>query len=130
MTTSAAETRAQRAVTAALIAADHVVVSLVPRVATTTPSGTKTYVDGTPRAAQQFKLSELSYDQRPTVTLAGGVVRTIDYHLIGLHTSTIELNDWWTDDHGTRFDVVGFSDGFTYERKAYVTRTMPPAARP
>ncbi len=129
MTTSAAEQRAQRRITAAFIAADHVTIALVPRVMSVTPAGAKSYVDGAPRDPQRFKLSELAYDQRPAITVAG-VERIIDYHLICLPDAVVELNDKWQASDGTWFEVVGFSDGFEYERKAYVARHLPTNARP
>lgn len=119
------ELDAQRRITKALIDhdPDSRTVVLIPRVRSTTPAGAPTDVDGTPRNPQRFKLSLLTYDQRPTVTVAG-VERLVDYHLIGEHDAVVEVGDYWMD--GTRkFEVVGFSHGFQYERKAFVIEHVP-----
>ncbi|MFJ6198834.1 hypothetical protein [Micromonospora sp. NPDC092111] len=118
------ELEAQRRMTAALVAYDPTEAALIPRVKTVTASGAASYTDGTPRASQRFKLSLLNYDQRPDVTLAGGVVRKADYHLIGPHDMAIEIGDHWTDADGTRYDVTGFTEGWGYMRKAFVVRTL------
>lgn len=120
---------AQRRMTAALIKDDPTTVVLVPRVESTTPSGTSSYVDGTPRVPQDVKLSLLAYDQRPTVTLAG-VERLIDYHLIAAYNAVIEVGDRWVDPEGTTLEVVGFSEGWDYEIKAFVVRHVPKGANP
>lgn len=99
-------------------------ISLIPTVETTTPGGHKSYVDGTPRAAQAFKLSLLSADQRPLVTVSG-VERRIDYHLIGAHDAVVEVGDHWTDERGTKYEVMAFTDGHDYETKALVYRHAP-----
>jgi len=114
----------QRQVTMDFIAADPVTIVLIPRTETTTPGGHKTYVDGTPRAAQTFKLSLLGSDQRPIVTVSGQE-RRIEYHLIGAHDAIVAVGDHWTDADGTRFEVMGFTDGYGYETKALVYRHLP-----
>lgn len=115
---------AQRRMTRALIDDDPTEAALIPRVKTITASGTPTYTNGMPRASQRFKLSLLNYDQRPEVTLAGGVVRKVDYHLIGEHDMAIAIGDHWVDAEGTRYDVVGFTEGWGYMQKAFVVRTL------
>lgn len=115
---------AQRRMTAALIDDDPTEAALIPRVKTVTSSGGVTYTDGTPRASQRFKMSLLAYDQRPDATLAGGVVRKIEYHLIGPWDMQIEIGDHWTDAEGTRYDVTGFTEDWDYMKKAYVVRTL------
>lgn len=117
-------TEAQRRMTQALIDDDPTQAALIPRTKAVTPSGGSAYTDGPPRASQRFKLSLLAFDQRPEVTLAGGVARKMDYHLIGPHDMTIEIGDHWTDADGTRYDVTGFSEGWDYMRKAFVMRTL------
>ncbi|MEU2661217.1 hypothetical protein [Micromonospora sp. NPDC007220] len=118
------ELEAQRRMTLALVNHDPTEAVLIPRVKTLTGSGASTYTDGPPRASQRFKLSLLNYDQRPDVTLAGGVVRKADYHLIGPHDMQVELGDHWTGPDGTRYDVAGFTEGWGYMRKAFVVRTL------
>lgn len=115
---------AQRRMTLALIDDDPTEAALIPRVKTVTSSGASAYTDGEPRVSQRFKMSLLNYDQRPDVTLAGGVVRKADYHLIGPHDMIIEIGDHWTDLEGTRYDVTGFTEGWGYMRKAFVVRTL------
>lgn len=129
MTANAAQLTAQRRMTAALIADDPTTVSLIPITRGTTPSGGFTDTSGTPRDPQTVKLSLLAYDQRPTITLAG-VERVIDYHLIGAWDMLIDIGDYWMDEAGTRYDVVGFSEGWDYETKAFVSRHVPRDARP
>jgi hypothetical protein len=121
--------QAQRDVTAAFIADDPTTAVLIPSTRTRTASGGYTMVDGAPRDPQTFKLSLLAYDQRPAVTLAG-VERIADYHLIGPHDMQIAVGDWWTDDNGTSFEVIGFTEGWDYMTKAFVSRRIPREARP
>jgi hypothetical protein len=120
---------AQRGVTAAFIADDPTTAILTPTTRTKTASGGYEDVDGAPRDPQTFKMSLLGYDQRPTVTVAG-VERVADYHLIGPHDMAIEVGDYWIDDEGTRYDVVGFTEGWDYMTKAFVSRHIPRGARP
>lgn len=118
------ELEAQRRMTVALVDADPTEAALIPRVKTVTASGAASYADGPARASQRFKLSLLNYDQRPDVTLAGGVVRKADYHLIGPHDMQVEIGDHWSDADGTRYEIVGFTEGWGYMRKAFVVRTL------
>lgn len=120
---------AQRRMTKALIDDDPTAVVLVPSVESTAPSGNPTYVDGTPRAVQRFKLSLLAFDQRPTVTV-NGVERRVDYHLIGEYNAVVEVGDHWTDAALTRYEVIGFTEGWDYEIKAQVIRHVPKEANP
>lgn len=120
---------AQRQLTDWFIRDDPTTISLIPVVETTTPGGHKSYVDGTPRAAQTFKLSLLSADQRPVVTVSG-IERRADYHLIGAHDAVVEVGDHWTDDRGTKYEVIAFTDGHDYEMKALVYRHIPREANP
>lgn len=120
---------AQRSVTAAFIADDPTTAALIPTTRSKTTGGGFTEQIGTPRVPQTFKMSLLGYDQRPTITIAG-VERIIDYHLIGPHDMVIEVGDYWEDTEGTRYDVVGFSEGWGYETKAFVSRHVPRDARP
>jgi len=119
----------QRAATASFIADDPTTAQLIPVARVYQSNGGFKEQDGTPRAAQTFKLSLLAYDQRPTITIAG-VERVIDYHIIGPHDMAIAVGDYWIDEAGTRFDVVGLIEGFGYETKAYVSRHIPRAVKP
>ena len=129
MTASPRMLAAQRKATAALIADDPTTAELVPVTRTKTPSGGYTTANGTPRVAQTFKLSLLAYDQRPTVTLSG-VERAYDYHLIGPHDMEIEVGDWWGDEQGTWYEVIGFTEGWDYMIKAFVVRHVPREVKP
>ncbi len=129
MTANSATLKAQRAVTAAFIADDPTTAAFIPVSRVKNATGGYTNLEGAPRAPQTFKLSLLAYDQRPTTTLAG-VERVIDYHLIGPHNLTIEVGDYWIDDEGTRYDVVGKSEGWEYEVKAFVSRHVPRGGNP
>lgn len=124
MTQATGYLEAQRSVTAAFIADDPTTAVLTPSTRVKTTSGGFTTQNGTPRPAQTFKLSLLAYDQRPAVTLAG-VERLADYHLIGPHDMQIAVGDWWVDTAGTSFEVVGFTEGWGYMTKAFVSRVIP-----
>jgi hypothetical protein len=129
MTANLAALTQQRVVTAAFIADDPTTVTLTPKARVTTPSGGFSEVDGTARAPQIVKLILLAFDQRPTVTLAG-VERVIDYHMVGPWDMAADVGDWWTDTDGTQWEIVGFSEGWEYETKAFVSRRVPRNARP
>jgi hypothetical protein len=120
---------AQRNATLAYIAYDPTTIELIPCTRAATPSGGFTEVDGTPRDAQSVKLIELAYDQRPTITVAG-IERILDYHLMGRWDMAIDVGDYWIDEEGTRWDIVGFSEGWDYMTKAYASRHIPRGARP
>jgi hypothetical protein len=124
MTANAATLDAQRRMTTAFIEDDPTTASLIPQTRTATASGGYTDTSGAPRAPQTFKLSLLAYDQRPTITVAG-VERVADYHLIGAHDMAIEVGDYWVDAEGTRYDVIGFTEGWSYMTKAFVLRHVP-----
>jgi len=113
----------QRRLTLSLIEDDPTEAALIPRVKALSPSGASTYTPGTPRPLQRFKLSLLNYDQRPDVTLAGGVVRKAEYHLIGPHDMAIAIGDTWTGPDGTTYEVAELTDGWDYMTKALVVRT-------
>lgn len=129
MTSPTQTLAAQRQVTAAFIADDPTTAVLVPVARVRTASAGFKEIEGVPRDPQTFKLSELVYDQRPTLTVAG-VERIIDYHLIGPHDMAIEVGDYWVDSAGTRYDVIGFSEGWDYMVKAQVSRHIPRGAKP
>lgn len=129
MTANSVTIQALRQQTAAFIADDPTTAQLIPVTRVTQPNGGFNEQAGTPRASQTFKLSLLAYDQRPTVTVAG-VERVIDYHVIGPHDMAIAPGDYWIDGEGTRYDVVGLTEGWGYETKAFVSRHIPRNERP
>lgn len=124
MTANFATLTAQRKLTAALIADDPTTAQLIPVTRVATPAGGFIEQPGAARAPQTFKLSLLAYDQRPTVTVAG-VERLADYHLIGAWDMAIATGDYWIDEDGARYDVVGTTEGWEYEIKAVVVRHIP-----
>lgn len=124
MTANAGTLAAQRKVTAAFIADDPTVVALIPRTRTSTGTGGFTDTSGTARDPQTVKLSELNFGTPPIVTVAG-VERIVDYHLIGPWDMEIEVGDYWVDDAGTKYEVIGFTEGWSYMTKALVSRHIP-----
>lgn len=119
----------QRRVTAAFIADDPTTAQLIPVTRVPQSNGGFQEVVGTPRAAQTFKLSLLAYDQRPTITVAG-IERVADYHIIGPWDMQIAVGDYWLDPQGTRYEVIGLTEGWDYEVKAFVLRHIPRAVSP
>ncbi len=119
----------QRRVTETFIATDPTTVALIPRSRVQTSTGGYRDVEGLPRAPQTFKMSLMSFDQRPTITIAG-VERLADYHLIGRWDMQIEVGDYWLDADGTMYEVIGFTEGWDYMTKAFVSRHIPRDARP
>jgi hypothetical protein len=124
--TTQAELNAQRALTAAFIAADATAVVLIPRQTVLNAAGARVMSDGSPRVVQSFKLSLLNFDERPTFTVAGQE-RVIDYHMIGRWDAAMAVHDYWLDADGTKWEIVGFSTGFDYMRKAFVVHHTPPS---
>jgi hypothetical protein len=129
MTANSVTLAALRSSTAAFIADDPTTAQLIPVTRVEQPNGGFQETEGTARAAQTFKLSALSYDQRPALTVAG-VERIADFHLIGPHDMAIAVGDYWVDADTTRYDVIGFSEGWDYMTKAFVSRHIPRGARP
>lgn len=122
-------TDVQRRMTAAFIADDPTTAQLIPVTRVAQLNGGFKEQAGTPRVAQTFKLSLLAYDQRPTITVAG-VERIADYHIIGSYDMLIAVGDYWVDESGTRYDVVGLTEGWDYETKAFVSRHIPREVKP
>lgn len=118
----------QRSATAAFIADDPTTVVLVPRDRVATPAGGYQYVDGTPRPEQVVKLILLNSDQRPAVTVAG-VERLVDYHLLGPYDMQIAVGDLWDAPDGTKWEVLGFTEGWDYMTKAFLGRHIPRTGR-
>lgn len=113
-----------QAMTAAFIANDPTSIILTPQAIQVQGNGSRKLVAGTPRAAQDFKLIPMTFDQRPTVT-ADGVDRIISYTLLGAHDSNMEVWDTWTDTDGTIYLIVAMADGHGYEKKGLVERRLP-----
>lgn len=126
-TVSTAYLRAQRAATLAFIRDDPTTAALIPVTRVKTPTGGFTEQEGAARPEQTFKMSLLAFDAQPTITVAG-VERVISYHLIGPHDMQIATGDYWLDADGTRWDVVGFTEGWGYMTKALISRHVPRSA--
>lgn len=120
---------AQRSVTLAFIADDPTVITLVPHARVKTPTGGFIESAGTPRAEQTVKTVLLSNDQRPVITVAG-VERSIDYHLVGRWDMEIAVGDLWEAPDGTRWEVLGFTEGWDYMTKAFLGRHVPRTGKP
>lgn len=114
----------QRRMTREFIASAPTEIVLIPTVSTVLPSGGKSSVDGTPRAAQNFKLIPMTFDQRPTITV-DGVDRVISYTLLGEYDAAMAVWDHWTGDDGSVYTIVAFAPGHEYEKKALVERRLP-----
>jgi hypothetical protein len=115
---------AQRAATAGFIAMDPTPIVLVPTTETVTPGGGRARVDGDPRAEQTFKVIPMTFDQRPTVTTAGGVERIIDYTLLGPWDAEAAVWDRWDRGDGSYLLVVAITDGHGYETKLLCERHL------
>lgn len=103
---------------------DPYTVALIPRTRTLTATGGVSDTPAAPRASQTVKLILLNFDQRGTFTVAGGQDRVIDYHMLMLPDAAVAVGDYWTD--GTKlYEVVGLSYGFAYEKKAFVSSSVP-----
>lgn len=120
---------AQRALTAAYIADDPTAVAFIPRVRALNAAGAPVDTDGAPRTVQTVKLILLNFDQRPIVTLAGGVERVVDYHMLMLFDAVVAVGDYW-EANGNRYEVVGMTDGHKYEIKAFVSTHVPRTSTP
>lgn len=101
--------------------------ALIPTIDQLQPNGTTKRVDGPPRPTQRLKLIPMTFDQRPTITIAG-VERVIDYHLLGNWDAVIRVGDHWSDPDGTKYEVIAMSDGHDYEVKVLVERHLPKTA--
>lgn len=115
---------AQRRVTRGYIDADPTTVTLIPSTVTVLANGGKSQVDGIPRTPQRFKLIQVAFDARPTLTV-DGVERIISYILLGTHDSTMEVWDHWSGDDGSVYTIVALGEGFGYEKKGLVERHLP-----
>lgn len=127
-TVSSAVQKAQRDATMAFIRDDPTTASLIPVTRVKTASGGFSEQEGLARPPQTFKLSLMAFDTLPTITVAG-VERVISYHLIGPHDMLVVVGDYWVDGDGTRWDVVGFSEGWDYMTKALISRHVPRGAK-
>lgn len=115
---------AQRATTAAFIAMDPTEIELIPHTDTITAGGGRERTAQPARPAQTFKVIPMTYDQRPTVTTAGGVERIIDYTLLGAWDAEGDVWDVWDRGDGSYLLVVAIADGHGYETKLLCERHL------
>lgn len=127
-TVNAGYLMAQRTLTALFIADDPTQIVLVPVGRVRTPTGGWSGVNGAPRESQTVKMVLLNSDQRPTVTVAG-IERLADYHLVGPWDMEIAVGDVWSAPDGTRWEVLGFTEGWDYMTKAFIGRHIPREVR-
>lgn len=123
---SANELKFQRANTKAFIAANSVVVTLIPRVTQTDGAGTR-YTDGAPRAPQTFRIvpgtNSSSAAPSPGVVLTqDGRDRMAEFMMLGEHTVTWAVGDHWTDADGHLWEILQLFPENGYERRAGVLR--------
>lgn len=124
----ATELRAQRRNTAAFIAANAIVLELLPRIRTKTGSGyTTTY--GDPRPAQFFRLIDLSSivgNIPGRLRSSEGEQRKITHQLLGYWDCVMEVGDKWVDVvTGARYEIDELMPDNGYERRAKVIRYGP-----
>lgn len=119
----AAELASQRKNTLAFIAANPIVIQLIPRTRHTDGGGSR-FVNGTPRAPQTFRLVDQSTARVPTgiiVRTSDGQERVADFMLLGAHDATVELWDYW-EDSGLTYEVARLFPDNGYETRAAVVR--------
>lgn len=118
---SAAELRAQRAITAAFVDANYQEIVLIPQIETKTSTGGKTWTDGAPRAPQRFHVIERVSSARIDTRVPGGEMRAEDFTLLGYWDAEIEVKDHFYFQGGHwEIQSIEFENG--YERRASVIR--------
>lgn len=108
--------------TARFIASRPYVVELTPVVKSRTSSGGTKLLDGSPRAAQRFKLIEQAsaYGNNPGLLQAqDGKQLKVTYQLLGLWDCAMEVGDHWTVG-GTRYEVAELLPRNGYEVRGQV----------
>lgn len=120
---SAAMLKVARKQTKRFIDDDPFTIVLVPREKTRVPGGGYEMVDQPPRPPQTVKLvytgsaRGIGGAEGVQVT-SDGVERRYDYVIIGEWTLQIDVGDWWEDDRGQRWEVLGMIPDNEYERRA------------
>lgn len=120
---SQAELTAQRANTAAFIAANPTVLILIPRTRQKDGSGSR-FVNGEPRAPQSLRLIDQSTSRNVIpglVQTSDGRERLVDFMLLGPYNADIRRWDYWTDASGT-WEVAEIYPDNQYEVRAAVVR--------
>jgi hypothetical protein len=102
------------------IADDPSSIVLTPHTKTREASGGYTWVAGSPRTAQTFKLIPFSLTPDGIVRSEGGEVRNWTYFVVGTYDAEIEIGDTWSDGN-TMYRVTGIVHANDYEIKAAAT---------
>ncbi len=102
---------------------DPFTIVLTPRERTRVPGGGHEMTDMTPREPQTVKLiytgSARGIGGAEGVQVTGdGVERRYDYVIVGEWDLVIDVGDYWTDDRGQRWEVLGMIPDNEYERRA------------
>lgn len=121
MITNPTELAVQRELTAAFIAADFELITLIPRIEVTTGTGGRTWEDGVARVPQAFHVIERVSSARINTRVPGGEHGEEDFTLLGAWDVVIEVKDRF-DFRGAQWEVsrVDWDNG--YERRASVIR--------
>lgn len=106
--------------TSAFIAANPILVTLIPRIAVKTGSGTS-YLNQAPRPAQVVRLIDLGTGAGPGRTETG-LQRKDLFQLLLPYDGAVGLYDYWVGADGIRYEVTGLLPYNGYERRAEVTR--------
>lgn len=117
------ELAVQRKITKGFIAAQPVMITLVPRAQVKQPSGGTRWENGEPRVAQTMKIIEPTLgvgNTRPTVAV-DGIERVVEYILLGAWDAVIGVYDTFEHDGG-RWEVVQLIHDNGYEQRASVAR--------
>jgi len=120
-TARAVELGINRLNTAAFIAADPLILTLTPRIASRAPTGGVITQNGPERAPQTFKLimqspAGNSIEQRTD----DGTERQVDFILLGEWDAEVAVGDWWDDENGNRWEVRAIVPTNHYETRAVV----------
>lgn len=118
------EVQMNRRMTAAFIDANPIDVTLVPRVAVKTGTGT-TLQDQFPRPSQTFRLidqSAVGGTTPGTVVGTDGRQHKVEFQLLGNYDAMLAKYDYWVDSDGVRLEVAELLPDNGYERRAQVVR--------
>jgi hypothetical protein len=111
-----------RRLTKAFIDFNPVTLTLIPRAKVARPSGGYGWDEQAPRAPQVFTIIEsggIGGLPRPEIT-ADGVERSVEFQLLGEHTSAIARGDVFSH-QGKEWEVVDLFFDNGYERRALVS---------
>ncbi len=105
--------------TNAFIAANPILVTLIPRMRSMTGTGLK-LIESDPRPAQVARLIDQTTGN--VQQAQDGIQRVDQFQLLLPFDGEVELNDYWEDAFGIRYEVTGILPNNGYERRAEVTR--------